>query len=146
MKLKIVVDPTRDEEVIIFTHERTPLVEEMERLILEKPLELLGFDGSESVILEYVKVSRITVESDKTYAYVGTKRYRIKRRLYQIEQQAPDCFVRIHQSCLANLRQIARFEASYSGTLRVVFKNGDVDYVSRRNVRRVKERLGVYSE
>ena len=44
---------------------------------------------------------------------------------------------------LANLRKIARFEASYSGTLRVVFNNGDTDYVSRRNVRHVKERLGV---
>ena len=143
MKLKIVVDPTRDEEVIVFTHQRTPLVEEIERLVSEKPLELLGFSDTESVVLEYVKVSRFTVENDKIYAYVGQKRYRIKQRLYQIEQQMPDCFVRIHQSCLANLRQIARFEASYSGSLRVVFKNGDVDYVSRRNVRHVKERLGV---
>ena len=143
MKIKIVVDPTCEEEVVIFTRERTPLVEEIERLVSEKPLELLGFTEDTSTILEYVKVSRFTVESDKIYAYVGAKRYRIKQRLYQIEQQAPDCFVRIHQSCLANLRQIARFEASYSGTLRVVFKNGDVDYVSRRNVRHVKERLGV---
>lgn len=143
MKIKIVVDPTCEEEVVIFTRERTPLVEEIERLVSDKPLELLGFTDDESAILEYVKVSRFTVESDKIYAYVGAKRYRIKQRLYQIEQQAPDCFVRIHQSCLANLRQIARFEAAYSGTLRVVFKNGDVDYVSRRNVRHVKERLGV---
>ena len=143
MKVTTIIDPTREEEVIIFTHERTPLVEEIERLISEKPLELLGFSDTESVVLEYVKVSRFTVEEDKIYAYVGAKRYRIKQRLYQIEQQVPDCFVRIHQSCLANLRHVARFEAAYSGSLRVVFKNGDVDYVSRRNVRHVKERLGV---
>lgn len=143
MKVKIVVDPTREEEVIIFTHERTPLVEEIERLASDKPLELLGVCNDETVVLEYVKVLRFTVENGKTYACVGNKCYRIKQRLYQIEEQAPDCFVRIHQSCLANLRGIARFEASYSGTLRVVFKNGDVDYVSRRNVRSVKERLGV---
>lgn len=143
MNVKVVIDPTRDEEVIIFTHERTALVEEIERLVLQKPLELVGFSDDESVILEYVKVTRFTVEEGKTYAYTGDKRYRIKARLYQIEQQMPDCFIRIHQSCLANLRQIARFEAAYSGTLRVVFKNGDVDYVSRRNVRNIKERLGV---
>ena len=143
MKLQIVVDPTREEEVIIFTHQRTPLVEEIERLVSQKSLELVGFRGAEQTVLEYVKVTRFTVETDKIYAYIGAERYRIKQRLYQIEQQAPDYFVRIHQSCLANLRQIARFEASYSGTLRVVFKNGDVDYVSRRNVRKIKERLGV---
>lgn len=143
MKVKIVVDPTREEEVIIFTHKRTPLVEEIERLASDKPMELLGVCDDENVVLEYVKVLRFTVENGKTYAYAGDKRYRIKQRLYQIEEQAPDCFIRIHQSCLANLRGIARFEAAYSGTLRVVFKNGDVDYVSRRNVRGVKERLGV---
>ena len=143
MKVKVVIDPTREEEVIVFTHERTPLVEEIERLASDKPLELLGVCDDETVVLEYVKVFRFTVENGKTYAYTEDKCYRIKQRLYQIEEQAPDCFVRIHQSCLANLRGIARFEASYSGTLRVVFKNGDVDYVSRRNVRRVKERLGV---
>lgn len=143
MKLKIVIDPDREEEVIVFTHSRTPLVEEIERLLTDKPLELVGFQDGEATVLEYVKVTRFTVEGDKTYAYVGAQRYRIKQRLYQIEENAPDCFIRIHQSCLANLRQIARFEASYSGTLRVVFKNGDTDYVSRRNVRHVKERLGV---
>ena len=143
MKVRIVVDPTREEEVVVFTHERTPLVDEIERLVSDKPLELLGIHDDETVVLEYVKVTRFTVENGKTYAYTEGKCYRVKQRLYQIEEQAPDCFVRIHQSCLANLREIARFEASYSGTLRVVFKNGDVDYVSRRNVRQVKERLGV---
>lgn len=143
MKVRIVVDPTREEEVIIFTHKRSPLVDEIERLVSDKPLELLGIHDDETVVLEYVKVTRFTVENGKTYAYTEGKCYRVKQRLYQIEEQAPDCFVRVHQSCLANLREIARFEASYSGTLRVVFKNGDVDYVSRRNVRQVKERLGV---
>ena len=74
MKVTVVVDPTREEEVIIFTHERTPLVEEIERLVSAKPLELLGFSDTESVVLEYVKVSRFTVENDKTYAYVGAHR------------------------------------------------------------------------
>ena len=143
MKLKIVIDPTREEEVIVFTHQRNELVEEIERLVTKNPLDLLGYSDGEMVILDYVKVCRFTVENDKTYAYVGQKAYRIKQRLYQIEQQAPDCFIKIHQSCLANRRYIARFEAAFSGALRVVFKTGDVDYVSRRNVRMVKERLGL---
>ena len=143
MKVKIIIDPTRDEEVVIVAHRLTPLVEELQRLASEKPLELVGIRDGESTVLEYAQVTRFTVEGDKTYACAEGGRYRIKQRLYQIEQQMPPYFVRFHQSCLANLRQIGRFEASYSGTLRVVFKNGDVDYVSRRNVRKVKERLGV---
>lgn len=143
MKLTIITDPTREEEVVIFTHGSSSLVEEIRQLVDGKSAPLVGFCDGEGTILDYVKVQRFTVENEKIYAHVGEKTYRIKQRLYQIEQQAPDCFVKIHQSCLANLRQIARFEAALSGTLRVVFKNGDIDYVSRRNVRKVKERLGV---
>ncbi len=143
MKLTIITDPTREEEVVIFTHGTSSLVEDIRQLVDGNPAPLVGFCDGEGTILDYVKVQRFTVENEKTYAYVGERTYRIKQRLYQIEQQAPDCFVKIHQSCLANLRQIARFEAALSGTLRVVFKNGDIDYVSRRNVRKVKERLGV---
>ena len=61
MKLKIVIDPDREEEVVVFTHARTPLVEEIERLLSDKPLELVGFQDGEATALEYVKVTRFTV-------------------------------------------------------------------------------------
>lgn len=143
MKITTILDPSREEEVIIYAHSRSELVEELERLASREPLGLLGFQGDSVSVLDYVKVSRFTVENGKVYAVVGAERYLIRQRLYQLEQQAPPQFIKIHQSCLANLRQIARFEAAFSGSLRVVFKNGDVDYVSRRNVRAVKERLGL---
>ena len=52
-------------------------------------------------------------------------------------------FIKINQSCIANIRQIQRFDTSFSGTLRVIFKNGYTDYVSRRQLKAVKERLGL---
>lgn len=144
MKVTTMIDPEGPEEIILRLHSRSDLVEKIERLVAEaETADLVGFSGDKMVILDYGNVCRFTVESDKVYAWVGTERYRIKRRLYQIEQQAPSCFVKIHQSCLANTHQIARFETAFSGALRVVFKNGDVDYVSRRNLKQVKERFGL---
>jgi DNA-binding LytR/AlgR family response regulator len=46
-------------------------------------------------------------------------------------------------SCIANLSKIKKFNASFSGSLSVVFKNGYTDYVSRRSVKFIKERLGL---
>ena len=143
MKVTTILDPSREEEVIIYAHSRSGLVEEIERLASREPVELLGFQGDSALLLDFVKVDRFTVENGKVFAAVGKERYQIRQRLYQLEQQVPAQFIKINQSCLANLRRVARFEAAFSGSLRVVFKNGDIDYVSRRNVRAVKERLGL---
>lgn len=143
MKLTLIIDPDREEEVVVYARERNDTVEKIEQLVCRKPAELVGFQEDTATVLDYVKVCYFTVENDRTYARVGDTSYRIRRRLYQLEQSAPPEFVKIHQSCLANTRQIARFEAAFSGALRVVFKNGDTDYVSRRNLKKVKERFGL---
>ena len=143
MKLTLILDPDRDEEVVIYAHQRTETVDKIEQLLSSKTAQLMGFCGDEVVVLDYVKVCYFTVENDHVYACVGDRRYRVRHRLYQLEQMAPPEYVKIHQSCLANTRQIARFEVAFSGALRVVFKNGDTDYVSRRQLKSVKERFGL---
>ncbi len=143
MKVTTILDPNREEEVVIYARERNELVEKIEQLASQNTAELVGFCENAAAILDYVKVTRFTAENGKIYAVVGGDRYQIRRRLYQLEQQMPAYFVKINQSCLANIRHIARFEAVYTGTLRVVFKNGDTDYVSRRNLKQIKERFGL---
>lgn len=143
MKVTTIIDPDGEEEVIVRTNAPSDLADKIQRLISAEPAELLGFQEEKAFLLDFSDVCRFMVEQDKTYARIGSESYRIKRRLYQIEQNAPSSFVKINQSCLANVRHIHRFEAAFSGALRVVFKNGDVDYVSRRNLKQVKERIGL---
>ena len=61
----------------------------------------------------------------------------------ELEEKLPLDFVKINQSCLANIKKIERFSASVGGSLKVIFKNGHTDYVSRRQLRTVKEKLGI---
>lgn len=143
MKVTTVIDADREEEVVIYATRRSELVEQIERLVAGNPLELLGFQEDVAVPLSWDDVAFFRLEEGKLYAAVGRERYRIRGRLYQVEQQAPSDFIKLHQACLANVRHIARFETAFSGTLRVVFKNGDADYVSRRQIKHVKERLGL---
>ena len=54
-----------------------------------------------------------------------------------------DTFIYINQGCLANINLIDRFDASIGGTLLIIFKSGYKDYVSRRQLKKIKERLGI---
>ena len=83
------------------------------------------------------------VENNKVFAITEKENYLIRERLYTIEQALSKDFIKINKSCIANIKKIDRFDASISGTLMVKFKNGYTDYVSRRSVKAVRERLGL---
>ena len=60
-----------------------------------------------------------------------------------IEEMLDESFVKINQSCLGNVKKIARFDASIGGSLMVTFRNAHRDYVSRRQLKTVKERMHI---
>jgi len=143
MKYRTIIDETHEEEVIIYAHKRTELVESIESLVSESTAELLGYDGSNAVILNLSEIIYFTVEDNKVYAVSEKGKYRLKQRLYVVEEIVDRNFVKINQSCIANIRKIVRFDSSFSGSLSVIFKNGYRDYVSRRQLKKVKERIGL---
>ena len=144
MKYTIIIDKNREEEVIIYAKEKSTLTDEIERLVNDNNLELIGYDKSgEGVKLTTDEVYCFTAEDNKIFAITEKDKLRIKCRLYQLEEILPEYFVKINQSCVANIRKIARFDTSVSGTLLIKFKNGYKDYVSRRQMKAVKERFGL---
>jgi DNA-binding LytR/AlgR family response regulator len=88
------------------------------------------------------QIYSITVEDKKIFAYLDKEKLQIKKRLYEIEEILGKGFVKINQSCLVNISKIERFDASFAGAMMVTLKNGYKDYVSRRQLRIVKERIG----
>lgn len=142
MDIKIIIDRTKPESVTVVAHERNQLIDEIERLISENNLELIGYKDNEAQKINLINVSCFISENNKTYA-LTEERLQIKLRLYQVEDMLDANFIRINQSCIANIRQIEKVEATFSGSISVIFKNGYRDYISRRNLKNVKERLGV---
>ncbi len=143
MKYTTVIDKLREEEVIIYAHSRTPEVEEIERFVSGQVSELTGYIDRSAVKLELAEIHFFTVEGGKVYAVTQTEKYLLRLRLYMVEEMLDDNFVKINQSCIANIKKIKRFDACVSGAMRVMFKNGCTDYVSRRQLKTVKERLGL---
>lgn len=143
MKLQIVINKDRDEEILIYAREKTPLIYEIEELVNNSSVDLTGYTENEAVKLSLNDVYCFISEDNKVYALTESNRYRLKSRLYQLEEKLNDNFVKINQSCIANIRKIERFKATVGGSLTVIFKNGYIDFVSRRNLKNVKERLGL---
>ena len=140
MKIKIFIDKEHDEEVIIYAHEKTELVDKIERLV----------KGEESIFAKRDRVSYnielsdivcFTAENNKVYAHTGKEAFEVEEKIYELEEFLPDNFIKINKSCIANIDKIKSFDATISGTLAVNFKNGYRDYVSRRRMKHVKERL-----
>ena len=143
MRFRIFIDEEHEEEVLIYVHEKTPLVDKIEKLISDDTFELIGYKDREAVRLCINDVICFVAEDNKVFAMTESEKFSLRFRLYQIEDNLSDNFIRINQSCIANINMIDRFDASISGTLVVRFKNGYRDFVSRRQVKNVKERFGL---
>jgi DNA-binding LytR/AlgR family response regulator len=143
MKLTIHIDPDREEEVVIYARENRPVFAEIQRLLAAEDTPLVGYEGEHIVVLKPKKISCFVSGGDKVIAICGEHKYVVKKRLYQLEEQLGKDYIRINQSCLANVGQISRFSASIGGSLEVVFRDGYRDFVSRRELKKVKERMGI---
>ena len=115
---------------------------DLEAILQDSPAELVGYRGDEIVRILPAEVLCFSVEDTKTYAVTEKGKYLLKLRLYQLEERVGASFVKINQSCLVNVEKIESFKTSLGGSLMVTLKGGYRDYVSRRQLKAVKERIG----
>ena len=144
MKIKYIIgDAYTEPEVHLCVKEKNREAKEAYEAI-EKLFEfrLVGYRGQESELLAPVQIVRISSENKKVYVRTAEACYEVKDRLYVLEEQLKEQkFARISNSELVNVQQIEKLDMSYAGTIQVRMKNGDVTYVSRRFVRKIKEVL-----
>lgn len=143
MNCKLFIDEKHDEEVHIYAHKESSLTKAIEKLVEDNNAQLIGYIEREAVVLDLFTVNCFIVEDNKVYALTQKDKLAVKLRLYQLEEKLPDIFIKVNKSCIANIMQIKSFDASLSGSMRVKFKNGFEDYVSRRLIKSVKGRLGL---
>lgn len=146
MRFRVEIDPEREEEILATVHRRTGLIDQIEALVLREAGEdrIVGYTEDDWKELRFEDIECVMVQGDKTYAIdTGGERYRLKARLYEMERKLPDGFFRINKSALANRERIQRFSVSFNGAVDVVFRCGYRDYVSRRCLRTIKERMEI---
>lgn len=144
MKFKLIIDKTKDEEIVATVHSRTELTDKIEALVMEHTGSdrIPAYTEDDLKMLAFSDIECITVLDGKTYAIDNrNRRYRLRLRLYELEELLPSSFIRINKSALANENRLDRFAVTYSGAVDAVFKCGYTEYVSRRCFAQIKRRF-----
>lgn len=142
MKFRLIIDKSKAEEVVATVHARSTLIDEIEAIISKHTDRIPGYAEDDIKMLAVYEIECITVLDGKTYAIdTGNRKYRLKQRLYELEEMLPETFIRINKSTLANQRALDRFTVTIAGSVDAVFKCGYKEYVSRRCFAEIKRRL-----
>ena len=137
------LDPECADEIIAHVRARTPLVDEIERLVQENSIQdaVPGYLEGEIHLLPYAEIECFYTEGEKTYARTCDKKsYQIRKRLYEMELLLPHNFVRISRSAIANWSRISRMKVQLSGAVDAVYKSGNTECISRRCFAELKRR------
>mgnify|MGYP006331617681 CR=1 FL=1 len=131
------------EEIVAYAKDRNDLINTIEEMCNSSSTKIVGYDNGRIKELIVSDIECFITIEDKVYAIGRNFKYQVKKRLYELNETFSSLFTFINQGCLANLKKVDHFEASIGGALLVVFKSGYKDYVSRRQLKNVKERIGI---
>ena len=148
MRLKIKIDTNyEDPEALITTARMTDEVNRIVDFISKSDSVttiISGIKDDKVELLEQGTLFRIYAEDGKVFAKTENDLYQLRLRLYELEERLDDSlFVRISNSEIVNLKKVKNLDLSFVGTICMEFSNGDVSYVSRRYVSKIKRLLGL---
>lgn len=146
MKIEVKIDENCSEtKVIIIAEKMTDEVSAlMRRLSEETPQGIVGLDGDIVQLLEPSDIIRIYAAVGKVFAVTDPKEYVLRLRLYEAEERlSGKGFVRISNSEIINIKKAKKFDMSTAGTICVSLSNGNISFVSRRYVSKIKKTLGI---
>ena len=143
MEYTLIIDPQKDESLVLSVHERNKIVEAVEKIMGINAMCLFGYSETDAVRIDPNEVDCYFTDSNKIYVCIGDKKYLLKERLYKIEEILSQDFIRINQGCIINVNKVKKFDMSLGGTIKVILTNGFEDYISRRQIKNVKRRFGI---
>lgn len=127
-----------EDEVEVKKEEKTPSTDKKE--LLER-ITVKDRDGIHLIPVD--ELYCILAAGDYVALRIGTGEYLKEQTMKYFEQGLPDTFVRIHRSCIVNIRQIARIELSGKDVYTIRLKSGDCLRASVAGYKLLKERLSL---
>lgn len=143
MKFTVIIDGDHEEEVVVYVRNRREIVDRLEDIVLSESEHFLGYSGAEISVLKPQDIFCFSTEGGKLFAHTDQSKLLIKERMFTVEKRLGNDFIKINQSCIINAKKIRCFDATLGGALRVTLKNGFRDCISRRQLKAVKERMGI---
>jgi DNA-binding LytR/AlgR family response regulator len=130
------------EEIVVYGKHKNDLIKAIENMCIQEN-NIVGFYREKISTLNPVSIECFIAENDKVYALCNKEKYLVKKRLYELYEMVSDSFVYINKGCIVNINKISHFDVSFGGSLLVVLKSGYKEFVSRRRLKDVKERMNL---
>ncbi|AYE39232.1 LytTR family transcriptional regulator [Companilactobacillus zhachilii] len=145
MKIKLNLSSEyREKEIVINAAQKDDEVQQiLDSLkdVEEKFNHLNGYLGETVYSLALKDILFFETNDRNVYAHTTTNAFLIHYRLYELEENLPDNFLRVSKSSILNIDEILSLSRSVTGNL-VQFRDSYKQiYVSRRFLKELKERL-----
>jgi len=146
IKLKTEIsEDIKDTEIIIKTNKLTDEIQSVIDILQNFDTYLnniIATQNNDIFIIDVEDIICLYSENKNNYCRTINGTYKIKYTLYELENKlSPKNFIRISNSCIANFKQVEFFNNEIVGTIKVKYKDGNVDYVSRRRINHVMKAL-----
>ena len=146
MRVDIIIDESVEEtSVKIFAKEYSKEVENLKDLLADRLIDkLVAFREKEVFIFSYNEIIRAYAQDKSVYIKTKNGIFTTRLTIYELDNRLDkNKFIRISRSEIVNLDFVKRLDLSFTGTIAVELTNGDVAYVSRRNLKEFRRALGL---
>ena len=148
MKIKVrteISNQYEDIEVAIYANKLTEEVQtiiEMTQNLNTNLRKVIGIKNNDIFLINVEDIICFYSEGKSNFCRTIKGEFKIKQPLYELEEKlSTKNFVRISNSCIININQVECFNTGVVGTIMVKFKDGNIEYVSRRRIRQVMKTL-----
>lgn len=108
-----------------------------------RPASIPLYKNKEEVFLPPDAILFFESGNDSLSAHTADDVFRVKARLYELEQSLPGEFVRISKSAIVNVRQIISVDRNFSSSALISFQGSHKQvYASRMYYKQLRQRLG----
>lgn len=132
-------------KIVIHTNRITAQITDLvKKLSIDTPEMLVAYQNNEVFLINPADILNIYTEGQKIFARLANGTYRLKNRLYELEELFEGtAFLRISNSEIVNFNNVESLNMSISGTISLKLKTGGNSFVSRRYVDKIKKYLGL---
>lgn len=146
MKVDIIIDETLEEtQVKIFAKGYSKEVETIKDLLADRIIDkIVAFRDKEVFILSHEEIIRIFARDKRVFIKTKNGTFSSRLTVSELENRlGKKKFIKISRSDIVNLDFVKKLDLSFTGTIAVELTNGDVAYVSRRNLKEFRRVLGL---
>ena len=144
MKVTITKDIESGTAVEIHCREVTSETERLERYISRFDERLQATSEGNTYNVQIDEILYIESVDKKTFLYTTGHVLQTEKRLYELEELLDEkTFCRASKSGIVNLNKITKLKPEVTRNILATLTNGEVIVISRRNVKALKELIGL---